>query len=165
MSKLPRLLLLVLLLLLLMLPPEREEAAVPELSSEPLPVVQFIPPPAEPGPEPEADGPPACAQVIEGCTVTWYTEDTCGKSPNHPAYGITASGLLVEEGVTCAVDPNVILLFSEVYVEYSDGSVGRFRATDTGVKGRWVDIYTPDYSYAVRCGRQALTVWFMPPEE
>jgi len=166
MGKLARLLPPLLLLLLLSLPPEQEQAAVPELISlEPVPVVQIIPPLAGLEPEPEADGPPACARVIEGCTVTWYTEDTCGKSPDHPAYGITASGLPVEEGVTCAVDPNVIPLYSDVYVEYSDGSVGRFRATDTGVSGAWVDIYTPDYNYAVQCGLQTLTVWFMPPEE
>jgi len=165
MGRLARLLPPLLLLLLLSLPPEREQTAALEPSPEPLPVVQIIPSPAEFEPEPEAEGPPACAQVIEDCTVTWYTEDTCGKSPDHPAYGITASGLPVEEGVTCAVDPNVIPLYSDVYVEYSDGSVGRFRATDTGVSGAWVDIYTPDYNYAVQCGLQALTVWFMPPEE
>ena len=102
---------------------------------------QEVPPPAEP-PDPEepettpsGPGPPPEAHVIEGCTVTWYTEATCGKAPDHPAYGITASGLPVEEGATCAVDPEVIPMFSTVYVEYADGSAGTFRATDTGVEG------------------------------
>ncbi len=103
--------------------------------------------------------------VIENCTVTWYTADTCGKAPDHPAYGITASGLPVEEGVTCAVDRSVIPLGSEVHVFYADGTVGTFRATDTGVKGEWVDIYTPDYDYAVQCGLQRLTVCWTAPEE
>lgn len=85
--------------------------------------------------------------------------------PGHPAYGITASGLPVEEGVTCAVDPEVIPLFSEVYVEYTDGTIGTFRATDTGVNGEWVDIYTSDYNYAVQCGLQKLTVYWAAPEE
>ena len=103
--------------------------------------------------------------MIEGCTVTWYTEAACGKAPDHPAYGITASGLPVEEGATCAVDPEVIPMFSTVYVEYADGSAGTFRATDTGVEGEWVDIYTPDYDYAILCGMQRLTVYWTGPEE
>ena len=98
--------------------------------------------------------------MIENCTVTWYTEDTCGKSPDHPAYGVMASGLPVEAGVTCAVDLEVIPLHSVVYVQYADGSVEQFQATDTGVKGAWVDIYTPDYERAIRCGIQKLTVYW-----
>ena len=133
----------------------------------PGPAVQIIPPPiVQVPPEPEnTPGPPADAKVIEDCTVTWYTEDTCGKTPDHPAYGITASGLPVEAGVTCAVDPEVIPLFSEVYIRYASGTMGTFRATDTGVKGEWVDIYTPDYDYAIQCGLQRLTVYWAAPEE
>lgn len=167
-SKSARLLLPLALFLLLSLPPEP-----PHRTAEPTPgpAVQIIPPPmecAEPEPIAEADpdaGPPAEVHVIEDCTVTWFTEDTCGKAPDHPAYGITASGLPVEEGVTCAVDPAVIPLFSEVTVFYADGTMETFRATDTGVKGEWVDIYTPDYDYAVQRGLQRLTVCWTPPEE
>ena len=110
----------------------------------PGPAVQIIPPPVEQASPESADahGPPAGANVIENCIVTWYTEDTCGKTPDHPAYGITASGLPMEEGVTCAVDPEVIPLGAEVQVLFSDGTIGTFRATDTGVKGKWVDIST-----------------------
>lgn len=150
-------------------------ALLQALAFRPAPAAGFVPEPV-PGPavqviselagpaEPDP-GPPPEAHVIEGCTVTWYTADTCGKSPEHPAYGVTASGLPVEEGVTCAVDRSVIPLFSEVYVEYADGTVGQFQATDTGVKGEWVDIYTPDYDYAVRCGLQKLTVYWTAPKE
>ena len=144
---------------------------VPAAELPPGPAAQEAPPPAEP-PDPEepettpsGPGPPPEAHVIEGCTVTWYTEATCGKAPDHPAYGITASGLPVEEGATCAVDPEVIPMFSTVYVEYADGSAGTFRATDTGVEGEWVDIYTPDYDYAILCGMQRLTVYWTGPEE
>lgn len=126
--------------------------------------VQIAPEPS-PAPKPVASLPPPEAHIIEDCTVTWYTADTCGKTPDHPAYGITASGLPVEEGVTCAVDPEVIPLFSAVYVEYADGTVEQFQATDTGVKGEWVDIYTPDYDYAVQCGLQKLTVYWTAPKE
>ena len=139
------------------------------------PVADHQPPPGEtpvqiipvspPSPKPVASSPPPEAHIIEDCTVTWYTADTCGKAPDHPAYGITASGLPVEEGVTCAVDPEVIPLFSVVYVCYEDGTVEQFQATDTGVRGNWVDIYTPDYDYAVRCGLQTLTVCWAAPRE
>lgn len=151
---------LALLLAVTLRPPPGQEAP-----PSPSPAAQGAPPPAE-APEAEAvPGPPSGANVIEGCTVTWYTEGTCGKTPDHPAYGITASGLPVEEGVTCAVDPEVIPLFSAVYVEYADGTVEQFQATDTGVKGEWVDIYTPDYDYAVQCGLQKLTVYWTAPKE
>lgn len=133
----------------------------------PGPAVRIIPPPAEQtAPEPEeATEPPPEVHVIEDCIVTWYTADTCGKTPDHPAYGITASVAPVEEGVTCAVDPEVIPLGAQVHVLYADGTVGIFRATDTGVKGKWVDIYTPDYDYAVQCGLQTLTVYWTAPKE
>lgn len=154
---------LALLLVLCLRPPPR---CTPE-SPPPGPAVRIIPAPAErTAPEPEeAPEPPPEVHVIEDCVVTWYTADTCGKTPDHPAYGITASGAPVEEGVTCAVDPAVIPLGSTVYVVYADGSVGTFRATDTGVKGEWVDIYTPSYDYAIQCGLQRLTVCWVAPKE
>lgn len=157
--------LLTLILLLVLSRPLPAQLMVQEPSSGP--VVQIIPAPAEQtAPEPEeAAEPPPEVHVIEECTVTWYTEDTCGKARDHPAYGVTASGLPVEEGVTCAVDPAVIPLGSEVRVLYADGSTGTFQATDTGVKGEWVDIYTPSYDYAVQCGLQTLTVYWTGPEE
>ena len=150
------------LFLILSLPPP----ATPVKELSPGPAVQIIPAPAEQTEPEEAAEPPPEVHVIEECVVTWYTSDTCGKAPDHPAYGITASGAPVEEGVTCAVDPEVIPLGSQVRVLYADGTTGTFRATDTGVRGEWVDIYTPDYDYAVQCGLQKLTVcWVAPKEE
>ncbi len=155
------------LILLLVLPrPLPAQLMVQEPS--PGPGVQIIPAPVErtaPEPEKEAEPPAEEVHVIEACTVTWYTADTCGKARDHPGYGITASGEPVEAGVTCAVDPEVIPLFSEVYIQYANGTVEQFQATDTGVKGEWVDIYTPDYDYAVQCGLQTLTVYWTGPEE
>lgn len=103
------------------------------------------------------------ANVIEDCTVTWYTADTCGKKPGDPAYGITYSGLPVIEHLTCAVDTSTIPLYSDVFVQYADGAIEQLWATDTGVKGNHIDIYTPDYDYAIQCGRQSLTVWWVGP--
>lgn len=102
----------------------------------------------------------AKANAIEDCTVTWYTAsiEECGKDD-----GITYSGLPVVEHLTCAVDPNVIPLYADVFVRFSSGNVEQYWATDTGVKGNAVDIYTPDYDYAIQCGRQSLTVWWVGP--
>ena len=105
------------------------------------------------------------AHRIDDCTVTWYTADTCGKEPGDPAYGITASGLPVVEHLTCAVDPDVIPRYADVFVQYADGTIEQLWATDTGVQGNHIDIYTPDYDYAIQCGRQKLTVWWVSEEE
>jgi|GEM_PF-774122 len=130
------------------------------------PAVRTIPPPGRvyPAEEREAQTLP-WANKIEDCTVTWYTADSCGKSPEHPAYGITASGLPAEEGVTCAVDPAVIPLYSTVWVARADGRLEALQATDTGVTGSWVDVYTEDREEAVRNGLQHLTVYWAAPEE
>ncbi len=100
------------------------------------------------------------ANVIKDCTVTWYTAsvEECGKDD-----GITYSGLPVVEHLTCAVDKNVIPLYADVFVQYADGTVEQLWATDTGVKGNHIDIYTPDYDYAIQCGQQSLTVWWVGP--
>ena len=103
----------------------------------------------------------AKAHKIENCTVTWYTADTCGKKPGDPAYGITASGLPVVEHLTCAVDKSVIPLYADVFVQYADGTIEQLWATDTGVNGNHIDIYTPDYDYAIQMGRQKLIVWWL----
>lgn len=103
------------------------------------------------------------AQELGPCTVTWYTADDCNKTPDHPAYGITASGAPVRAGWTCAVDPVVIPLGSTVLVERADGTMESYHAADTGVQGRAVDIYIPDRAAALQNGRQTLTVWFLPP--
>ena len=103
----------------------------------------------------------AKAHKIENCTVTWYTADTCGKKPGDPAYGITASGLPVVEHLTCAVDKSVIPLYADVFVQYADGTIEQLWATDTGVNGNHIDIYTPDYDYAIQMGCQKMTVWWV----
>ncbi|BAK99604.1 hypothetical protein OBV_24060 [Oscillibacter valericigenes Sjm18-20] len=107
----------------------------------------------------------AKAHKMEDCTVTWYTADTCNKKPGDPGYGITYSGLPVVEHLTCAVDRDVIPLYSDVFVRYADGSMEQLWATDTGISGKAIDIYTPSYNYAIQCGRQSLTVWWVEPPE
>ena len=69
--------------------------------------------------------------------ATAYTAASSGKSPDHPGYGITASGVPAGTGVV-AVDTNVVPFRSEVFVPgYGIGFVGD---TGGGVKGRWIDL-------------------------
>lgn len=71
---------------------------------------------------------------------------SCGKSPSHPAYGITKTGTRVTIGRTIAVDPTVIPLRSKLYIEFPDAYKnlnGVYIAEDTGskIKGNKIDIF------------------------
>jgi 3D (Asp-Asp-Asp) domain-containing protein len=68
---------------------------------------------------------------------TAYTAATCGKTPDHPLYGITRLGWQMGHGII-ATDPRVIPLRSSLYVPgYGPGIAG-----DTGglIKGRHIDL-------------------------
>ena len=75
-------------------------------------------------------------------TLTAYTAgyESTGKTPAHPAYGITSSGAKVKENHTIAVDPNVIPIGTYVYIE----GIGIRKAEDTGsaIKARRSMIYS-----------------------
>lgn len=81
---------------------------------------------------------------IGECRITHYCScaKCCGKSD-----GITASGTLVEEGRTVAVDSGIIPIGSEVLI---NGQV--YIAEDTGVKGNHVDIYVNSHEKAIQMG-------------
>lgn len=83
-------------------------------------------------------------------TVTHYCHcyKCCGKSD-----GITATGAMVEEGRTIAVDPEIIPLGSEVLI---GGHV--YIAEDTGVKGNHIDIYTPSHEQALQMGKYTTNI-------
>lgn len=85
-------------------------------------------------------------------TLTAYTAgfESTGKTPSHPAYGITSSGTKVKEGRTIAVDPKVIPIGSTVYIE----DVGLRRAEDTGsaIKGARIDVFIEDLEEALEFG-------------
>lgn len=82
--------------------------------------------------------------------ATYYdaNEQSTGKSPGDKDYGITASGRYVAEGVTIAVDPNVIPLGTWVLIKFPDGHLEKRRADDTGsaIQGSDIDIYIPKAS-------------------
>jgi len=107
-----------------LVPPEQEH---PEAFAESVPVVEATPTisgtvvPEEPN-----------TNVHTKFQVTYYNVS-----------GITKSGEHTEDGVTCAVDPEVIPLGSTLKITLPDGTVYERKATDTGkaIKGKIIDIY------------------------
>lgn len=90
-------------------------------------------------------------------TVTAYCccEKCCGKSENHPAYGLTKSGTKATEGRTIAVDPSLIPLGTTVYLN------GRpYIAEDTGsaIKGNKIDLFINNHQRAQEFGVQEMEV-------
>lgn len=90
--------------------------------------------------------------------VTSYTAASSGKPPDHPAYGITASGLPAGKGVV-AIDPNVVPFQSEIFVP----GYGVAIAGDTGggVRGRWIDLGWDDDNYESWTGH--VDVYYLAP--
>jgi 3D (Asp-Asp-Asp) domain-containing protein/chaperonin cofactor prefoldin len=82
--------------------------------------------------------------------ATYYdaNEQSTGKNPGDPGYGITKSGKPVQAGVTIAVDPRIIPLGTWVLIQYPDGRIEKRQAQDTGsaIKGYRIDIYLPKAS-------------------
>lgn len=69
----------------------------------------------------------------------------------------TATGVMPQVGVTIAVDPNVIPLGSDVYVE----GFGWRKAQDTGglIKGKIIDIFMDTRSEAIQWGRRKVEIY------
>ena len=91
--------------------------------------------------------------------------ETGGKEPDHPAYGITKSGLPVEHGII-AVDPSVIPLFTKVYVETAEGKwldYGMAVAADIGsaIQGMEIDLFMWEKEEALMWGRRPVRVYFV----
>ena len=100
------------------------------------------------------------ATVIENWTVTYYTIDTCGKTPLEPGYGITSSGFKAIPYVTCAVDRNLIPEGATVMIDFGDGELQYWRAFDSGVSGNHVDLCVESVDEALQLGRRTATVYW-----
>ena len=105
----------------------------------------------------------AYSKVISA-NATAYDASSCGKSPSHPAYGITATGAKAGYGIV-AVDPRVIPLGSRLYIESADGSYvyGTAIAADTGgaIKGNRIDLCFNTRSEALSFGRRQVKVYVL----
>lgn len=105
---------------------------------------------------------------IENVTMTHYCicKKCCGKSPDNPAYGITASGRKATPYVSVAVDPDVIPLGADVLVDYGDGEIHYMRADDVGgsIKGNHIDVCVKDHETAINEGIKTATVYWISPE-
>jgi len=84
------------------------------------------------------DGPVEYWRVLR-VLATSYTESTAGKSPGHPEYGITYTGLPMRKGII-AVDPRIINLLTWIYIP----GYGKGYAADTG---GWIKNYHIDLGY------------------
>lgn len=97
-------------------------------------------------------------------SATAYTNDyaSTGKKPGDKYYGMTASGLKAQVGVV-AVDPNVIPLFTKLYIE----GYGFAIAGDTGksVKGEIIDLYLDSSGEVKQFGRQKRKVYILTDQE
>jgi 3D (Asp-Asp-Asp) domain-containing protein len=84
--------------------------------------------------------------------LTAYTagEESTGKTKAHAAYGITKSGSKAEEGRTIAVDPAIIPIGTDVFID----GIGIRTAEDTGsaVRGARIDVFMEDLDQAVHFG-------------
>lgn len=106
---------------------------------------------------------PRYSRIIENATVTHYCicEQCCGKSPDHPAYGITASGREAVPGYSVAVDPILIELGSTLYLDFGDGILQECRADDTGssVTGAHIDLCVSNHQEALELGVRTAAVY------
>lgn len=126
--------------------------------------VVVVPEEPEVLPEPETEAPtePALAS-LGSFKVTHYCpcKKCCGKDPDHPAYGITASGTVATAGRTIAVDPDVIPYGTEVLVRYEDGTEHVYIAEDRGgsIKGNRLDVFMDSHQDALVAGVKTAEVF------
>lgn len=107
---------------------------------------------------------PPKMEKLDDVRLTHYCacEKCCGKTPDHPAYGITASGRRVQPYISVAVDPDVIPLGSTVWLMYESGRIVRCRADDTGgaINGLRIDLCVSSHNEALELGMEYITVYW-----
>ena len=108
-------------------------------------------------------------KVIEA-TATAYClcQKCCGKLPSSPGYGVTASGYKIVPGTgakVIAVDPRIIPLGSNVYVEGLNGAwdYGHAVAADTGgaIKNIRIDLYMDSHAETLSWGVRKVNVYIL----
>lgn len=100
--------------------------------------------------------------VLRECTVTYYC---CEKRPHicGGGTGKTATGTDVTAGRSAAVDPSVIPMGAEIYVDYGDGILHQYIAEDTGsaIGGAHIDLAVETHDEALQLGTAFATVWWI----
>ena len=118
------------------------------------------------------------AAYISQFIVTAYdlSYDSCEKTADHPAYGITASGENLvgqtwQQARKIAVDPDIIPLGAKVYIRFQDPRFshydGIYQAADTGgaIEGKRLDLFHGDYHQeeahpeVIAFGKRSAQVW------
>lgn len=99
--------------------------------------------------------------VVEECTVTYYC---CEKRPHicGGGTGKTATGTEVTAGRSAAVDPEVIPLGADIWVDFGDGVLEHYVAEDTGgaVNGAHIDLAVATHDEALELGVRTAKVWW-----
>jgi 3D (Asp-Asp-Asp) domain-containing protein len=103
------------------------------------------------------------ANRIDNVVVSHYCAEKYPHICNAGEPYKTALGHDVVPGLTCAVDPNMIPLGSTVFVDYGDGVIYEYFASDTGgaIKDKRLDVAVDTHSYALQCGLKNATVWWI----
>lgn len=93
--------------------------------------------------------------------ITYYTAgvESTGKTPSHPAYGITKSGTVVEEGRTIAADWTILPEGTKVYID----GIGERIVEDTGsaIVDKSIDVYVERLEDIPSIGRHKADVWLI----
>ena len=138
------------------------------------------PPPADPVPEPlppavEDNVPLTCVDSADltPATVLWSLGTfrvthycPCEKCNGKWAGGITATGVMAQEGRTVAVDPAVIPYGTEVRVRYEDGTEHTYIAEDCGgaINGNELDVFMDSHEAAWAAGVKSAEVFIKEGE-
>ena len=115
-----------------------------------------------------------CAATVHAETFTATAYDlspaSCGKSRDHWAYGITASGYSLKghtwnSARTVSADLSVLPLGTKIYIQFPapyEHMSGTYVVRDTGggVRGSHIDIFFGEdaHAEAIRFGRRSVTV-------
>jgi 3D (Asp-Asp-Asp) domain-containing protein len=109
-------------------------------------------------------GEPRGTRRVMEVTAYDLSVESCGKLPNHPEYGITASGEPVREWYSVAAGPELPFgtkIFIPYFAEMPNN--GMFTVQDRGsaVKNGCIDVYMEDNAACWEFGRRELEVWVM----
>ena len=95
--------------------------------------------------------------IVKNMNMSAYTASTCGKSPDNPGYGRTASGAYATAYYTLA-SSSELPIGTVVYIPYFSGASngGWFVVQDRGVASGKLDIYFDTVSECYKFGRRNL---------